>query len=156
MYTLVTSLHLVCTCNLSHCDLCTLGNVPKSKIFGVFLILSRITWPLAFHMPGNTPTRPSTSYWRAIYWAPWIHWRRRIEERKETIVHLCLIHTCLSLHPFVLVSTHLCSSQDYHCLVRFPLRWRIEVAEAQVEDSISPFQQGANWRLSLVSFNHNK
>ena len=74
-------------------------NVPKNKIFGVVLITWRINWPLAFHIPRNVLTRPFTSYWRAIYWAPWIYWRRRIEESKETIVHLCLIHICLSMRP---------------------------------------------------------
>ena len=73
----------------------------KIKTFGVFLNEYWITWLLAFHMPGNALTRPSIVYWRAIYWASWMHWRRRILESKETIVHCCLTSLCLSMHPFV-------------------------------------------------------
>ena len=73
----------------------------KTKTFGFFLNESRINWLLAFHIPGNTLTWPSISYWRAIYWASWMHWRRIILESKETIVHCCLTYLCLSLHPFV-------------------------------------------------------
>ena len=58
-------------------------------------------------------------------------------ESNETIVHCCR-NLCLSLHPFVPWST----------VVFFPslpfaselaiVRWRIEVVEAQVGDSVSP------------------
>ena len=108
----ILHVHVACpTMTLIHREMC-----PKIKYFGVFLIVSWITWPLAFPIPRNAPNRPFTSYWRAIYWAPWIHWRRRIEESKETIVHLCLIHTCLRLHPLFLVSIQCCSSQDFLCI----------------------------------------
>ena len=102
LYTRVTGLHLVCTCSLSHYDPHTSGNVPKNKIFGVFLIKSWIAWLLDFHILGNDPIWPFTSYWRAIYWATWMHWRRRTCERKETLIYLCPILAYLSLHPFVL------------------------------------------------------
>ena len=91
----------------------------KSKIFGVFLNESRITWLLAFHMLGNALTWPFITYLWAIYWASWMNWRRRKFESKETIVHCCLIHLCSSLHPFVLLSTHCCSSQAFHFLWAF-------------------------------------
>ena len=42
------------------------------------------------------------------------------------------------------LSSHQCSSQSCHCLVRLSLIWRIEVVEAKVEDSVSLFQQGAD------------
>ena len=67
-------------------------------------------------------------------------------ERKETIVHYCLTCLCLSMHPFVPL--------EYTMLLfpRFPLlcklaivRWRIEVVDAQVEDSISLV-----WRISDI------
>ena len=108
----VFSLKVTCTCSLLHRDPRTSRNVHKNKIIGVFYKESRINWLLAFHMPGNAPTRPSIIHWRAIYWASWMHWRRRILESKETIVHCCLICLCLSLHPFIPLE---------HTLLLFPI-----------------------------------
>ena len=79
-----------------------------------FLNESRITWLLAFHMPKNAPNRPSIIYWRDIYSASCMHWKRRIFQSKETIVNCCLIFLCLSLHPFVHLSTHRFSSHYFH------------------------------------------
>ena len=57
-------------------------------------------------------------------------------ESKETIVHCCR-NLCLSLHPFVPWSTSVFfPSLPFACKLAIE-RWRIEVVEAQVGDSVS-------------------
>ena len=57
-------------------------------------------------------------------------------ENKETIVHCCR-NLCLSLHPFVPSSTSVFfPSFPFSCELDIK-RWRIEVVEAQVGDSVS-------------------
>ena len=112
----------------------------KTKKIGVFLNESRITWLLAFHMPRNAPTRLCISYWRAIYWASWMHWRRRILESKETIVHCCLTWLYLSLHPFVPLEHIVLLFPSFPLICELSIEiWRIEV----VEDLVSSF-----WRCA--------
>ena len=73
-------------------------------------------------------------------------------ESKETIVHCFLTCLCLSLHPFVPLE---------HTVLLFPslpllcklatVRWRIEVVEAQVEDSILGFEEVPAKVVTIVS-----
>ena len=64
-------------------------------------------------------------------------------ESKETIVHCCR-NLCLSLHPFVPWSTFVFfPSFPFACELAIK-RWRIEVVEAQVGDSVSPIRKRAD------------
>ena len=64
-------------------------------------------------------------------------------ESKETIVH-CYRNLCLSLHPFVSWSTFVFfPSFPFACEIAIE-RWRIEVVEAQVGDSVSPVRRRAD------------
>ena len=75
---------------------------------------------------------------------PLVHWRKeeRIES-EETIVHCCR-NLCLSLHPFVPWSTSVFfPSLPFACELAIE-RWRIEVVEAQVGDSVCPICRRAD------------
>ena len=84
---------------------CTSGNVyeDKKKIWSFphrFLNNLNLGLPYSLRMLRIDPPFP---IWRDIYWASWMHGRRRTFESKETIVHCCPIFLMLefaSLCPF--------------------------------------------------------
>ena len=111
----------------------TSGCVHNPNPFGVSLTWIRLTWLLAFHMPWDRSDLTFHYPFEKIYKE--LKAYERIE-RKETIVH-CFRNLCLSLHLFVPWSTFLFfPSFPFACELAIE-RWRIEVAEAQVGDSIS-------------------
>ena len=63
-------------------------------------------------------------------------------ERNETIVH-CYRNLYLSLHPFVPWSTDVFFPSLHFASELAIVRWRIEVVEAQVGDSVSPVRRHA-------------
>ena len=59
-------------------------------------------------------------------------------DRNETIVHCCLTCLCLSLHPFGPLEHIVLLFPRFPLLCKISImRWRIEVVDAQVEDSVS-------------------
>ena len=95
-----------------------------------------LTWLLAFHIPwdcsNSTFHYPFENLYKELYGT--LKAYERIKS-KETIVHCCQ-NLCLSLHPFVPWSTFVFfPSFPFACELTIE-RWRIEVVEAQVEDSI--------------------
>ena len=64
-------------------------------------------------------------------------------ESKESTVHCCQ-NLCLGLHPFVPWSTFVLFPRlPFSCEIVIE-RWRIEVVEAQVGDSVSPVRRQAD------------
>ena len=135
-----------CTPKLLHCSSCTLRNMQKRK--------KKL---LEFSSMGpNNLTLGLPYAWKTLWLDPPLSigglyieplgcneggefWRPR--KLQFTIASLVYAWVCI---PLCLWITHCCSSQDLHCLVRFPLRWRIEVVEDQVQDLVSPFRRGAD------------
>ena len=121
-----------------------IGMCAKGQILLDFsLMWIWLTYLLAFHMPWDRSDSTFHYPFESDIRNPLLHWRKeeRIES-KETIVHCCR-NLCLSLHPFVPWST-------FVFFPRFPFtcelaieRWRIEVVEAQVGDSVSPVRRHA-------------
>ena len=95
-----------------------------------------LTCLLAFHMPwdrsDSTFHYPFEKLYKEIYGT--LKAYERIES-KETIVHCW--NLCLSLHPFVPWSTLVFFPSFYFSCEIAIERWRIEVVEAQVGDSVS-------------------
>ena len=100
-----------------------------------------LTWLLAFHMlwdrSDSTFHYPFEKLYKELFGT--LKAYERIES-KETIVHCCW-NLCMSLHPFVPWIT-------FVFFPSFPFsrelaieRWRIEVVEAQVGDSVSPIRR---------------
>ena len=103
-----------------------------------------LTWLLAFPMPwdrlDSTFHYPFEKLYKELYDTLKAYERT---DRKETIVHCCW-NLCLSLHPFVPWSTFVFFPRlPFACELAIE-RWRIEVVEAQVGDSISPIRRRAN------------
>ena len=101
----------------------------------------RLTWLLAFPMPwdhsDSTFHYPFEKLYKELYGT--LKAYERIE-RKETIVHCCQ-NLCLSLHPFVPWRTSVFFlSLPFPCELAIE-RWRIEVVEAQVGDSVYPIRR---------------
>ena len=134
---IIVHIHGFDSYNRVHRDVCIV------QIFLEFsLTWIRLIWLLAFHMPwdrsDSTLHYPFWSYIRN----PLVHWRH-IERLKQRNYSPLLQNLYLSLHPFVPWST----------VVFFPSfpfasklaieRWRIEVVEAQVGDSVSPVHRRA-------------
>ena len=125
--------------NYVHQDVCIIQILLEFSLTWIRLIQL-----LAFHMPwdrsDSTFQYPFESYIRT----PLVHWRQeeRIES-KETIVHY-FRNLYLSLHPFVPGSTLVFfPSLPFTCELAIE-RWRIEVVEAQVGDSVSPIHRRAD------------
>ena len=124
-------------CICVHRDVCIVQIILEFSLTWI-----RLIWLLAFHMPwdrtDSTFHYPFESYIRN----PLVHWRQeeRIES-KETIVHCCR-NLCLSLHPFWSTSVFF-PSLPFACELAIE-RWRIEVVEAQVGDSVSPIHRHAD------------
>ena len=110
----------------------------KGQILSEFsLRWIRLTCFLAFHMPwdhsDSTFHYPFEKLYKELFGT--LKAYERIE-RKETIVHSCQ-NLCLSLHPFIPWSTFVFfPSLPFSCELSIE-RWRIEVVEAQVGDSVS-------------------
>ena len=126
------------TDNRVHRDVCIIQILLEFSLTWIWLI-----WLLAFPMPwdrsNSTFHYPFGSYIRN----PLVHWRQeeRIES-KETTVH-CWRNLCLSLHPIVPWSTSVFfPSLPFACDIAIK-RWRIQVVEAQVGDSVSPVRKRA-------------
>ena len=63
-------------------------------------------------------------------------------DSNETIVHCCLTCLCLSLHPFGPLEHIVLLFPRFPLLCKIAImRWRIEVVDAQVEDSFSRVQR---------------
>ena len=119
-----------------HRDVCI-----NPDTFGFFFIWVWTNWLLAFHMPWyhsySTLDYLFGVLYKEIYGT--LKAYERIES-KETIVHCCR-NLCLSLHPFVPWSTFVFfPSFPFACELAIE-RWRIEVVEAQVGDSVSPVRR---------------
>ena len=104
----------------------------------------RLTWLLAFPMPWDrsdlTVHYPFENLYKELHGT--LKSYERIES-KETIVHCCR-NLCLILHPFVPWSTFVFfPSLPFACELAIE-RWRIEVVEAQVGDSVSLIRRHAN------------
>ena len=129
---------LNCTCDFwpqtyVHRDVCISRNV-----FGVFLIEVWINWLLAFQMPWEWLDSTLHYPFGVIYKEQLGYIKEEELKSKETIVHC--FH---SLH--MLESASLCPFGALCVLPKLTFacelaieRWRIEVVEAQVEDSFSP------------------
>ena len=137
-YPITVYIHGFYPYNCIHQDVCIIQILLEFSLTWIWLI-----WLLAFHMPwdrtDSTFHYPFESYIRN----PLVHWRHieRIES-KETIVHCCQ-NLYLSLHPFVPWSTLVFfPSLPFTCELAIE-RWRIEVVEAQVGDSVSPVHRRA-------------
>ena len=104
----------------------------------------RFTWLLAFHMPWDHSDSTFHYPIEELYKEPFGYIDGIWEiGSKETIVHYCR-NLCLSLHPFVPWSTLLFfPGLPFACELAIE-RWRIEVVEAQVGDSVSPIRKCSN------------
>ena len=103
-----------------------------------------LIWLLAFPMPwdhsDSTFHYPFEKLYKELFGTFKAY--ERIES-KETIVH-CYRNLCLSLHPFVPWSTFV-FFQIFPFSSELDIeRWRIEVVEAQVGDSVSPIRRRAD------------
>ena len=117
----------------------------KSKSFLEFsLTWIWLTCLLAFHMPWDRSDLTLHCPIEELYKEPFGYIEEYVRiESKETIVHCCQ-NVCLSLHPFVPWSTLvLFPSFPFACELAIE-RWRIEVVEAQVGDSVSPIRRRAD------------
>ena len=120
-----------------------IGMCAKGQIFLEFsLMWIRVTCLLAFHMPRDRSNLTFHYPIEALYKEPFGYIEGGELKRTKTIVH-CFHSLYLSLHPFVPWSTW-CSSQDFLSCELSIERWRIEVVEAQVEDSVSPVRRHAD------------
>ena len=120
-------------------EMCAKGQI----ILEFSLMWIRLTCLLAFHMPwdhsDSTFHYPFENLYKELYGT--LKAYDRIES-KETIVH-CFRNLCLSFHPFVPWSTFVFfPSLPFACELAIE-RWRIEVVEAQVGDSVSPIRRHA-------------
>ena len=120
---------------------CTSGSVHEDKYFWSFPHSSTnnltLGLPYAWRMLGLNPPLP---IWRAIYWASWMNWRRRILESKETIVHCCITCLCLSLHPFVPLE---------HTLLLFPSLPLLCKLAMEMEDWSGGFDKVCHYPISI-------
>ena len=113
----------------------------KGKILLEFsLTWIRLTWLLAFPMPWDRSDSTFHYPFEKLYKEPLgtLKQEERIKS-KETIVH-CFRNLCLSMHPFVPWSTFVFFPSlpfGYELAIE---RWRIEVVEGQVGDSVSPIR----------------
>ena len=122
-----------------HRDVCISPN-----IFGIFLIWVRITWLLAFQMPWECSDLTLHFPFGVLYKEPLGYIEEEELKRKETIVHCCLSFIILdsaSLCPFG--ALFILPKLAFACELAIE-RWRIEVVEAQVEDSVSPVRRRAD------------
>ena len=122
-----------------------IGMCAKGQILLEFsLTWIRLTCLLAFHMPWDCSDSTLHFPIEELYKEPFGYIEEDVRiESKETIVHCCQ-NLYLTLHPFV----------PWITLVFFPIlpfacelaieRWRIEVVEAQVGDSVSPIRRRAD------------
>ena len=127
------------------------GLTPKTAYIGMcakiqILLEFSLTWIwltclLAFHMPWDRSD--STFHYQTYIRNPLDTLKAWGIESKRTIVHCCR-NLCLSLHPFVPRSTFVFfPSFSFACELTIK-RWRIEVVEAQVGDSVSPIRRHAD------------
>ena len=122
-----------------------IGMCAKGQILLEFsLMWIQLTCLLAFNMLWDRSDSTLHCPIEELYKEPFGYIEEHVRiESKETIVHYCQ-NLCLSLHSFVPWST----------IVFFPSfpfareisieRWRIEVVEAQVGDSVSPIRRRAD------------
>ena len=104
----------------------------KTKTFGVFLIESWITWLLAFHMLGNTSTRPSIFYWSDIL--------SLLDALKEENFGEQGNYSSLLPHLFMLESASLCPFGGQLLLFpSFPFLCMLSIVM-----EVSPFWWGSN------------
>ena len=111
----------------------------KGQILSEFsLMWIWLTCLLEFHMPWDHSDSTFHYPIEELYKEPFGYIEGYvIIVSKETIVHCCR-NLCLSLHPFVPWSTFVFfPSLPFACELAIE-RWRIEVVEAQVGDSVSP------------------
>ena len=122
-----------------HQDVCIIQILLEFSLTWIWLI-----WLLAFHMPwdrsDSTLHYPLWSYIRN----PLVHWRHRNRdiESNETIVHCCQNYTWVCI-PLSLWSTFVFFPSFPFASELAIERWRIEVVEAQVGDSVSPIRRRA-------------
>ena len=80
---------------------------------------------------------------KALHKEPFGYIEKEELKSKKTIVIVVVAFLYLSLHPFVPWSTFFSSQACISCELSIE-RWRIEVVEAQVEDSVSPVHRCAD------------
>ena len=73
----------------------------KTNIFGIFLIESRITWILAFHMPREHSDSTLHCLFEGYILILLDALKEENSKSKESIGDCCLTCLCLSLHPSV-------------------------------------------------------
>ena len=125
--------------NRVHRDVCIIQFLLEFSLTWI-----RFIWLLAFHMPWDRSNSTFHYPFEKIYKEPLGTLKAYRENwSKETIVHYCW-NLYLSLHPFVPWSTVVFfPSFPFACELAIE-RWRIEVVEAQVGDSISPIRRCGN------------
>ena len=118
---------------------CTSGCVHKSKYFlEFFLMCVRTTCLLAFHMPRDHSDLTLHYPFGVLYKETLGYIEGEELKSKKTIVHCCrslLILESASLCTFGALCV--LPKLAFYCELAIK-RWRIEVVEAQVEDSVSP------------------
>ena len=139
-YTEVTCLHITCTCNLSHYEPCTSGNVPKKKIFWIFSqwVMNNLTIGLPYAWKHSESTLHILLKGYILSYLNALEEDNLWEQRDYSgfVPHSCILEFA-SLCPWC---NHWCSFPIFPLSCGISLIWRIEL----VEDSVSWFRRGAD------------
>ena len=120
-----------------------IGMCVKGQIFWEFsLMWVQVTYLLSFHMARYCLDLTFHYPSEALYKEPFGYIEGGELKSKKTIVHCCC-SLYLILHPFFPWRTWCSSKISFSCDLAIG-RWRIEVVEAQVEDSVSPIRRHAD------------
>ena len=103
----------------------------------------RLIWLLAFHMPWDRTDSTFQYQFGKLYKEPLRHWKKRRKNWEYQNYSPLLPELYLSLHPFVPLE-HCCALPKLAFASELAIeRWRIEVVEAQVGDSVSLIRRRA-------------